>query len=77
MCINVYIQERSRADVIHHTVVPPCRSINTWFGSMVLTDTGILLNNQMDDFGPPGDPLVGRCTDTTGFSHFVGLAGAF
>ncbi|KAH3886704.1 glutathione hydrolase 1 proenzyme-like [Dreissena polymorpha] len=29
-------------------------TINDWFGSMVLTDTGILLNNQMADFGLPG-----------------------
>ncbi|XP_052798434.1 glutathione hydrolase 1 proenzyme-like [Mya arenaria] len=32
-------------------------TINTWFGSMVLTDTGILLNNEMADFGESGDPM--------------------
>ena len=36
------------------------RSINFWFGSMVLTKSGILLNNQMADFSLPkeGNKLV-------------------
>ena len=35
-------------------------SINFWFGSMVLTKSGILLNNQMADFSLPkeGNKLV-------------------
>ena len=34
-------------------VLLPCRTINTFFGSKLLTDTGIVLNNEMDDFSSP------------------------
>ncbi|XP_053375774.1 glutathione hydrolase 1 proenzyme-like [Mercenaria mercenaria] len=33
-------------------------TINDWFGSMVLTDSGILLNNEMADFNKPGEGSV-------------------
>lgn len=33
-------------------------TINEWFGSMVLTDTGILLNNEMADFNKPDQGSV-------------------
>ncbi|CAH1780595.1 unnamed protein product [Owenia fusiformis] len=33
-------------------------SMNWWFGSHVITDSGILLNNQMNDFNIPGRPTA-------------------
>ena len=30
-----------------------CRTVNYLFGSNLMTDTGIVLNNEMDDFSAP------------------------
>lgn len=32
---------------------PPLRTVNTFFGSNLMTDTGVLLNDEMDDFSSP------------------------
>lgn len=36
-------------------IVSVTTTVNDWFGSMVLTQSGILLNNQMADFSLPGE----------------------
>ena len=33
---------------------PQCSTVNFFYGAKIITDTGIVLNNQMDDFSSPG-----------------------
>ncbi|CAG2244941.1 CD224 [Mytilus edulis] len=35
-------------------------TVNYWFGSKIMTDTGILLNNQMADFADPDNPETAK-----------------
>ena len=33
---------------------PQCSTVNFFYGAKIITDTGIVLNNEMDDFSSPG-----------------------
>jgi gamma-glutamyltranspeptidase/glutathione hydrolase/leukotriene-C4 hydrolase len=37
----------------YHNDPSPCSTVNFFFGSKLMTDTGIVLNNEMDDFSAP------------------------